>query len=200
MKGPAHVQRSRPGPLSQSAQRRGIADADASVEVTNPVCGDILRLAVRVKEGRIDEVRFLCRGCTTAIACASLLTEQLRGRTATEWKRSLRNRCRKLSGDCRRPHFTARNLLLDALQRSRRNSADDSLQGLPDHSDSAHSLVPWSPRAAHPRCAPTQPRGRLCRAARPAVRRTELAEKITGCPRWPRNRGSTIFAARRILR
>jgi nitrogen fixation NifU-like protein len=61
-----------------------LPDADASVEVTNPVCGDILRLGVRVKDGRIEEVRFLCRGCTTAIASASLLTLQLRGRTVTE--------------------------------------------------------------------------------------------------------------------
>jgi nitrogen fixation protein NifU and related proteins len=55
--------------------------ATATVEVSNPVCGDILKLAARIVEGRIAEVRFLCRGCTTAIACASLLTEQLRGRT-----------------------------------------------------------------------------------------------------------------------
>jgi len=60
--------------------------ADATVEVTNPVCGDILRLAVRVKDGRIDQVRFLCRGCTTAIACASLLTEELHSRTMAEAK------------------------------------------------------------------------------------------------------------------
>jgi NifU-like protein involved in Fe-S cluster formation len=58
--------------------------ADASVEVTNPVCGDILQLAVRMSGVRIAEARFLCRGCTTAIACASLLTEQLRGRTLSE--------------------------------------------------------------------------------------------------------------------
>ena len=58
--------------------------ADATVEVSNPVCGDILQLAVRMEDGRIAEVRFLCRGCTTAIACASLLTEQLRGRTLAE--------------------------------------------------------------------------------------------------------------------
>ena len=58
--------------------------ADASVEVSNPVCGDILQLAVRVENGRITEARFLCRGCTTSIACASLLTEQLRGRTLAE--------------------------------------------------------------------------------------------------------------------
>jgi nitrogen fixation NifU-like protein len=60
--------------------------ADATVEVTNPVCGDVLRLSVRLQDGRgrIAEARFLCRGCTTAIACASLLTEQLRGRGLSE--------------------------------------------------------------------------------------------------------------------
>jgi nitrogen fixation protein NifU and related proteins len=58
--------------------------ADASVEVSNPVCGDVLQLAVRLEGERIAEARFLCRGCTTSIACASLLTEQLRGRTLAE--------------------------------------------------------------------------------------------------------------------
>jgi len=58
--------------------------ADASIEVSNPVCGDILQLAARIGDGRITEARFLCRGCTTSIACASLLTEQLRGRTLAE--------------------------------------------------------------------------------------------------------------------
>jgi nitrogen fixation protein NifU and related proteins len=54
-----------------------LPDATAAVEVSNPVCGDILKLAARVENGRIAEARFLCRGCTTSIACASLLTEQL---------------------------------------------------------------------------------------------------------------------------
>ncbi|PYT89495.1 MAG: iron-sulfur cluster assembly scaffold protein [Acidobacteria bacterium] len=58
--------------------------ATATIEVSNPVCGDILKLFARFESGRIGEVRFLCRGCTTAIACASLLTEQLRGRTPAE--------------------------------------------------------------------------------------------------------------------
>lgn len=58
--------------------------ATATVEVTNPVCGDILRLSVRIAEGRIAEARFLCRGCVTAIASSSLLTELLRGRTSGE--------------------------------------------------------------------------------------------------------------------
>ena len=61
-----------------------LADATAVVEVANPVCGDVLKLFARAVGGRIEEARFLCRGCTTAIACASLLTEQLRGRTPRE--------------------------------------------------------------------------------------------------------------------
>ncbi len=51
--------------------------ATATVEVSNPVCGDVLKLLVRIVDGRIAEARFLCRGCTTSIACASVLTELL---------------------------------------------------------------------------------------------------------------------------
>jgi nitrogen fixation NifU-like protein len=58
-----------------------LSGATATVEVSNPVCGDILKLSARIVDGLIAEARFLCRGCTTSIACASLLTEELRGRT-----------------------------------------------------------------------------------------------------------------------
>jgi len=61
-----------------------LADATATVEVNNPVCGDILKLAVRIVGGRIEVVRFLCRGCTTSIACASILTEKLHDRALAE--------------------------------------------------------------------------------------------------------------------
>jgi nitrogen fixation NifU-like protein len=61
-----------------------LPDATGTVEVSNPVCGDILKLSARVVDGRIAEARFLCRGCTTSIACASLLTEQISGRTLVE--------------------------------------------------------------------------------------------------------------------
>jgi nitrogen fixation protein NifU and related proteins len=60
--------------------------ADATVEVSNPVCGDILKLGVRRDGDRIAEVRFLCRGCTTAIACASYLTERVLALRIADWK------------------------------------------------------------------------------------------------------------------
>ena len=61
-----------------------LAAATAMVSVENPVCGDILELSVRVEAGRIAEARFRTRGCVTALACSSLLTELLRGKTPAE--------------------------------------------------------------------------------------------------------------------
>ena len=51
-----------------------LPDATATVEVTNPVCGDVLRLAVRLESGRIAAARFKTQGCVAAIASSSVLT------------------------------------------------------------------------------------------------------------------------------
>ena len=55
-----------------------------TVEVTNPVCGDILRLSVLVEEGRLRDARFKAKGCVASIACGSLLTELVIGKTLGE--------------------------------------------------------------------------------------------------------------------
>ena len=54
-----------------------LPDADVTAEVENPACGDILRLAANVQDGRLQEVRFKARGCVAAVAAASALTELL---------------------------------------------------------------------------------------------------------------------------
>jgi nitrogen fixation protein NifU and related proteins len=61
-----------------------LADPTIVVEVSNPVCGDVLRLAVRIQAGRVAACRFRARGCVTSIACSSLLTELLIGQSRTE--------------------------------------------------------------------------------------------------------------------
>jgi NifU-like protein involved in Fe-S cluster formation len=58
--------------------------ATTTVSVENPVCGDILELSARMEAHRIAEARFRTRGCVTALACSSLLTELLRGKTPAE--------------------------------------------------------------------------------------------------------------------
>ena len=55
-----------------------------TVEVANPACGDILRLAVRFEDGRAAEVRYKVRGCTASIAAGSALTEWMTGKTRGE--------------------------------------------------------------------------------------------------------------------
>jgi len=54
------------------------------VDVTNPACGDMLRLSARFEGDRVAEARFLTRGCTASIAASSALTEWMTGRSRSE--------------------------------------------------------------------------------------------------------------------
>lgn len=56
-----------------------LADADADAEQSNPVCGDRLRLALRVRRGRVEAARFLAYGCPPTLACGSALAELIEG-------------------------------------------------------------------------------------------------------------------------
>ncbi len=58
-----------------------LPDADAIAEETNPVCGDRLRLSLRVGNGRIEAARFLAYGCPPTLVCGSALAEMLEGIT-----------------------------------------------------------------------------------------------------------------------
>jgi nitrogen fixation NifU-like protein len=55
-----------------------------TVEVSNPACGDILRLSVRFENGIARDVRYKVRGCTASIAAGSALTEWIAGKTRSE--------------------------------------------------------------------------------------------------------------------
>jgi nitrogen fixation NifU-like protein len=61
-----------------------LAPPAVKVDVTNPACGDMLRLSARFESGRVTEARFLTRGCTAAIAASSALTEWMTGKTPVE--------------------------------------------------------------------------------------------------------------------
>jgi nitrogen fixation protein NifU and related proteins len=61
-----------------------LVECAATVQVTNPVCGDVLRLSAQVENGRISAARFKVQGCVAAIACGSVLTELLVGKSPAE--------------------------------------------------------------------------------------------------------------------
>jgi nitrogen fixation protein NifU and related proteins len=67
-----------------------IEDADAVAEQSNPVCGDRLKLSLRVRDGRIEAARFLAYGCPPTLACGSALAEMLEGLTLEEAARLTR--------------------------------------------------------------------------------------------------------------
>ncbi len=60
--------------------------ADISYQEDNPVCGDQIRLDLRLKDGRVSEVRFSGHGCAISQASASMLTEAIQGKTLEEVK------------------------------------------------------------------------------------------------------------------
>ena len=68
-----------------------LADANAVAEQTNPVCGDRLRLSLRVHKGRIEAARFLAYGCPPTIVCGSVLAEMLEGIPVAEAMHLTRN-------------------------------------------------------------------------------------------------------------
>jgi len=61
-----------------------LPEATATVEVENPVCGDVLRLSARVENGAVTAARFKAAGCVTALACGSWLAEWMQGRRLAE--------------------------------------------------------------------------------------------------------------------
>ena len=61
-----------------------IADADGIGTVGNPVCGDIMRLYIKVEDNKIVDAKFKTFGCGAAIATSSMVTEIVKGKSIDE--------------------------------------------------------------------------------------------------------------------
>ena len=61
-----------------------IPDADGVGTVGNPICGDIMRLYIKVKDGVLEDIKFKTFGCGAAIASSSMLTEMVKGKKIDE--------------------------------------------------------------------------------------------------------------------
>jgi nitrogen fixation NifU-like protein len=56
-----------------------IENADGVGEVGNPVCGDMMRITIKVKDEHIEDIKFRTLGCGAAIATSSMMTEMAKG-------------------------------------------------------------------------------------------------------------------------
>jgi nitrogen fixation protein NifU and related proteins len=61
-----------------------LEDADGVGNVGNPVCGDLMRMTIKVEDGVITDVKFKTFGCGAAIATSSMATEMIKGKTIEE--------------------------------------------------------------------------------------------------------------------
>jgi nitrogen fixation protein NifU and related proteins len=84
---------------SQNPRNFGTLDhPDISAEDSNPLCGDKIRMDLRVKEGTIEDVKFTGIGCSISRAAASMLTEEIKGKTLEEVKQIGREEVLELLG------------------------------------------------------------------------------------------------------
>jgi NifU-like protein involved in Fe-S cluster formation len=93
-----------------------VSNTDASVELSNPACGDILKLTLRVDDDRIVEIRFKAKGCVPAMACGSAITELVRGKTLAQAAQLTREDVIRAVGSLPETSGHASHLAVDALK------------------------------------------------------------------------------------
>ena len=98
-----------------------IKDADGVGTVGNPVCGDVMKVSIKVKEGRIKDIKFKTMGCAAAIATSSMITELAKGKTLEDAKKLTNKDVSKSLGGLPPIKMHCSNLAADALKEAIRD-------------------------------------------------------------------------------
>ena len=106
--------------LAHPRNAGALPDADAEAEQVNPVCGDRLRLALRVRAGRVEAARFLAYGCPPTLACGSALAGMLEGMTLEEAARVTRAEIAEAAGGLPARKLHAAALAVETLREALR--------------------------------------------------------------------------------
>ena len=92
-----------------------VADPDATVQIENPACGDVLKLTLKLSGNRIEEIRFLAKGCVCSMACGSALTELVKDKTIQQAREVAREQLVSAVGGLPPASMHASHLAMDAL-------------------------------------------------------------------------------------
>jgi nitrogen fixation NifU-like protein len=95
-----------------------IEGADGVGEIGNPVCGDIMKLYIKVKDDRIVEAKFKTFGCGAAIATSSMITELVIGKTLEEAEKISRDTVAEALDGLPPIKLHCSNLAADALHKA----------------------------------------------------------------------------------
>jgi nitrogen fixation NifU-like protein len=92
-----------------------IPDADGVGTVGNPVCGDLMTIYIKVKNDRLEDIKFKTFGCGSAIATSSMITELAKGKTLEEGLKITRANVADSLGGLPPVKMHCSNLAADAL-------------------------------------------------------------------------------------
>jgi len=92
-----------------------IPNADGVGTVGNPVCGDLMTMYIKVKDDRIEDIKFKTYGCGAAIATSSMTTELAKGKTLDEAMKITRASVADSLGGLPKAKMHCSNLAADAL-------------------------------------------------------------------------------------
>jgi len=95
-----------------------IKDADGVGTVGNPSCGDIMTIYIKVKDDKIEDIKFKTFGCAAAIASTSIATEMVKGKTLEEAEKLTRNDVANELGGLPEIKMHCSNLAADALRKA----------------------------------------------------------------------------------
>ena len=98
-----------------------ISDADAIGQTGNPVCGDIMKIYLKVENDIISDIKFKTLGCGAAIATSSILTEIAKGKTLEEASKITRDDVAKALDGLPPVKMHCSNLASDALKDAIKN-------------------------------------------------------------------------------
>lgn len=93
-----------------------LADANATAQLENPVCGDSLKMWASISNGTIAQISFKAKGCVSTVACASAMTELAKGKSVAEAKKVRREDILDMLGGLSPTTMHASHLAFDALQ------------------------------------------------------------------------------------
>lgn len=108
-----------------------LTDADGIGVVGNPVCGDLMKIYLKIKEDQIQDIKFKTFGCGAAIATCSMVTEMVKGKTITEAMTVSNKAVAEALGGLPPQKMHCSNLAADAVRKAIENHLEKQKEILP---------------------------------------------------------------------
>lgn len=153
-----------------------IDNPDGIGEVGNPVCGDMMTITLRVKDDRIEDIKFETFGCGAAIAVSSMVTDMAKGKTIEEAGKISDADVAEMLGGLPKNKLHCSNLGADALHKAIQDYQDRKAGRVRKRKDQSQEHLTVHEGACYcPYCDIEQPEGlpHCIRCGKPTIRHEE---------------------------